>query len=172
MNIEEARQLAKEKIDELAQELERGESETLKAYLKAMAKFSDYSIGNTLLILVQKPDAERCAGLRTWNRLGRFVRRGERAITILAPCIKRSKVDQAATRQLSHPDHDRSQGEEDEVIVGFRGVCVFDVSQTDGAPLPEPACVNGDPGIYFDRLVQAVADRGIQLTYSPAIGRA
>lgn len=171
MNIEEARQIAKDKIEQLAAELERGESETLKAYLAAMAKLPRYSVHNMMLILAQRPDAQRCAGLRTWNRLGRYVRKGEHGIAILAPCVRRRKRDNAAEEQGNHPLAG-DDTDPDEFVVGFRGAYCFDVNQTDGAPVSEPACVNGDPGIYFDRLAQAIADRGIQLTYSSAIGAA
>lgn len=172
MNVEEARQMAKEKIEQLVAELEHGQSDTLKEYLAAMAKLPRYSLHNLLLIMAQRPDAQHCAGLRTWNRLGRYVRKGEHGIAILAPCVKRPEPDGAAAKRLPRPQSDRADGQVDEVVVGFRGAYVFDVSQTDGAPLPEPACVDGDPGTYFDRLVQAIADRGIQLTYSRAIGAA
>lgn len=170
MKVEEARQMAKEQIEQLAAALERGTSATLKAYLAAMAKFPGYSVHNMLLILAQKPDAERCAGLRTWNRLGRYVRKGEHGIAILAPCVRRGKRDNAA-EHAAHPSA-RDDSDADETVVGFRGAYVFDISQTDGAPVPEPACVDGNPGIYYDRLAQAIADRGITLTYSAAIAPA
>lgn len=170
MKVEEARQLAKEKIEQLAQKLERGESDTLRAYLAAMARFHRYSVNNMLLILAQKPDSQRCAGLRTWNRLGRYVRKGEHGIAILAPCVRRRKRDNTAEHAAQPAAHDDSDA--DETVVGFRGAYVFDVSQTDGAPLLEAACVEGDPGVYIDRLVQVIADRGIQLTYPPAIAPA
>lgn len=171
MKVDEARRLAKEKIEELAQALERGESETLKAYLAAMARFPRYSVNNMLLILAQRPGAQRCAGLRTWNTLGRVVRRGERAIAILAPCVRRRRPSNE--RETSEPTTpDPQAAESDDVISGFRGACVFDVSQTEGAPLPAPACVDGDPSMHFDRLVQTITDHGVQLTYSQAIGPA
>jgi hypothetical protein len=172
MNVEEARQMAKEKIEELAQELERGQSETLKAYLAAMARFPRYSVNNMLLILSQCPQARHVCGLAAWNRLGRYVRKGQHGIAILAPCVKHRKADGAAAKRAPPPQPVYADREADEVVVGFRGAYVFDVSQTDGAPLPEPACVDGDPGEYLDRLTQAITDRGIQLTYSPAIAPA
>ena len=172
MKIEEARHIAKEKIEQLAAELERGQSETLKAYLAAMSRMPRYSLNNLLLISAQKPDARQVAGFTTWRRLGRSVRKGEHGIAILAPCVKRRKSDSASAKPKRDLLAKRAEGETDEVVVGLRGAYVFDVSQTEGAPLPEPACVHGDPGTYFDRLTQAIADRGIQLTYSPAIAPA
>ena len=71
--------------------LESGHSEVLTAYLGAMAKFHTYSFGNIMLIARQKPDATNVAGLRTWNSLGRFVKRGEKGIFILAPMVGTTK---------------------------------------------------------------------------------
>jgi len=172
MNVEEARQIAKDKIEQLAAELERGQSDTLKAYLAAMSRMPRYSLNNLLLIAAQKPDARQVAGFTTWKRLGRFVKQGEHGILILAPCVRRRKPGHDAATPTRDPLAGHTDGDPDEVVVGFRGAHVFDISQTNGAPLPQPACVNGDPGTYFDRLVQAIADRGIQLTYSQAIGAA
>ncbi len=71
------------------QSLEAGHSEVLTQYLGAMAKFHTYSFGNIMLIARQKPSATNVAGVRTWNSLGRFVRRGEKGILILAPMVGR-----------------------------------------------------------------------------------
>jgi hypothetical protein len=172
MKVEQARQMAKEKIKQLAQELERGQSETLKAYLAAMAKFPRYSPSNVWLILTQRPDARHVAGLTTWNRLGRYVRKGEHGIAILAPCVRRPKSNASETTPTHERPEDDRKSKTDEIVVSFRGAHVFDVSQTDGAPLPEPACVHGDPGVFLDRLKQVVADNGIMLSYSDAIAPA
>jgi antirestriction protein ArdC len=172
MNVEEAREIAKEKTEQLAQELERGQSETLKAYLAAMAKFPQYSPNNVWLILAQAPHARYVAGFGTWKRLGRYVRKGEHGIAILAPCVKRRRSDSGPAEPKRDKLAKRAESQADEVVVGFRGAYVWDVSQTEGAPVPEPACVDGDPGPYFDRLIQVIADRGIQFTYSPAIAPA
>jgi hypothetical protein len=66
MNVDEVRQMAKEKIEQLAAELERGQSATLKAYLAAMARFPRYSLNNLLLITAQRPQARQVAGFTTW----------------------------------------------------------------------------------------------------------
>ena len=83
MKLEEVNQRTKEAVDFLVAAMESGHSEVLTAYLGAMAKFHSYSFGNIMLIARQKPDATHVAGLRTWNSLGRFVRRGEKGIFIL-----------------------------------------------------------------------------------------
>jgi hypothetical protein len=80
MKLEELTQKTKEAVDFLVAAIESGHSEVLTQYLGAMAKFHTYSFGNVMLIARQKPDATNVAGLRTWNSLGRFVRRGEKGI--------------------------------------------------------------------------------------------
>ena len=93
MKLEEVNLKTKEAVNYLVQSLEAGQSAVLTQYLGAMAKFRNYSFGNIMLIARQKPDATNVAGLRTWNSLGRFVRRGEKGIFILAPMVgnKRNK---------------------------------------------------------------------------------
>jgi antirestriction protein ArdC len=98
------------------------------------AAMHEYSLHNTILIAMQRPDATQVAGYRKWQRLGRQVRRGERAIRILAP------------RRIKVADQEGS-GEESYRLAGFIGVSVFDVSQTEGEPLgdsPRPAPIEGD----------------------------
>ena len=83
MKLEEVNRRTKEAVDFLVAALESGHSEVLTAYLSAMAKFYTYSFGNILLIARQKPEATNVAGIRTWNSLGRFVKRGEKGIFII-----------------------------------------------------------------------------------------
>jgi antirestriction protein ArdC len=148
---EKTRQLVDAQLDRLAAALEAGESEQLKAYLAAIGRFRRYSIGNVLLISMACPHATRVAGYRTWQQLGRQVKKGEKGISILAPIIARWKND---------------SDEDEERVVAFRGATVFDISQTDGQPLPEFAKVRGDPGAYAEQLRQMIADSGIVLEYS------
>src|SRR2546429_5073089 len=98
MKLEDIKTKTKDAVDYLVQSLESGHSEVLTAYLGAMAKFHTYSFGNVMLIARQKPDATNVAGLRAWNSLGRFVKRGEKGIFILAPMVgkKRNKEEEAA----------------------------------------------------------------------------
>jgi hypothetical protein len=85
-----------------------------------MAKFRNYSFGNIMLIARQKPDATHVAGYRTWTSLGRFVRRGEKGIFILAPMVgnKRNKEENA--------EQNTDAKETQRTLYGFRGVYVFD----------------------------------------------
>ena len=100
MKLEEVNTRTKEAVDFLVAALESGHSEVLTAYLGAMAKFHNYSFGNIMLIARQKPDATNVAGLRTWNSLDRFVRRGEKGIFILAPMVGRRSAKDTATNRL------------------------------------------------------------------------
>ncbi len=159
-NTNQTKQLAKEATDQLIEAVEAGKSEKLKAYLAMMGKFHRYSFGNVMLIGAQKPNASRVAGYRTWKKLGRQVKKGEKAIRILAPMVRRNK------RQQEEGD------DQEENVTFFKTVCVWDTTQTDGKPLPEFSEVAGDPGKYIDRLKGYVASRGIKLEYSNSIGRA
>lgn len=162
-----ARFLIKQGVDHLIRQLEAGKSETLTAYLSAMAKFRRYSFANILNIVRACPSATHVAGIRTWNELGRMVKKGERGIPILAPVVRyRRKKD-------SEADENESE-QRAAVVAGFHIVFVFDYSQTTGADLPHPATVSGEVGSYFDRLVEFVQHQGIELEYNeriaPALG--
>ncbi len=129
-----------------------------KEFLAVAARFHRYSPNNVLLILAQAPHATRVAGYRRWQSLGRQVRKGERGIAILAPCVKRARAvddDEAAER----PELVR-------ILRGFRVAHVWDVTQTDGDPLPEmrPALLAGEaPEGLWESLAQQVADAGFEL---------
>jgi hypothetical protein len=101
-------------------------------WLRAQRAFHRYSFGNTLLILRQFPEATRVAGFRSWRQLGRFVRKGEQDIAILAPVTLRPEPQDNGDDELSP--------------VAYRIAYVFDIRQTDGDPLPEIACQLGGDG--------------------------
>ncbi len=138
----------KQKVKEITDKLEEGlkelfESEKYKNYLSTMSKFHNYSFNNTLLIALQRPDASLVAGYQAWQKnFNRHVKRGEKGIRILAPApykIKeeRDKLD-PVTGEIMLDKDGTPQTEEVEIkIPAFRAVSVFDVSQTDGEPLPE-----------------------------------
>ena len=142
-------------------------SDALTAYLDAMARFHNYSFGNILAIARQKPTATNVAGMFTWNQLGRRVKKGEKGIQILAPMIGTRRMRQEEAEQ-------DGAGKSAPVLVGFRAVYVFDVSQTEGAELPAPATVTGEAGAHLDRLIDFVQQQGIELEYNeriaPALG--
>jgi antirestriction protein ArdC len=140
MKSEQIKQITEKATDQLVAALQQGHSETLITYLKAIGRFHRYSLHNVLLIDLQKPNASYVAGFRTWNQLGRFVRKGEKGIMILAPTVRR--------KTESSEDDERESSR----IAGFRVAYVFDVSQTDGQDLPQIGIVHGDPREYSDGL--------------------
>ena len=101
------------------------DSETFRRYLDVQARFHNYSWGNAALILAQMPDATRVAGYNTWLKLHRYVRRGEKAIKIIVPMHRKNKRE----------DKEAEEEEVDRLFFGTGNV--FDVSQTEGEPLPE-----------------------------------
>ena len=165
MKLEDINQRTKDAVNHLVEALERGQSEVLTQYLSTMARFHNYSFGNTMLIARQKPDATNVASLKTWNSLGRFVKHGEKGILILAPMIRRKKADGAA-----EPTEDAKQPQAQ--LHGFRAVYVFDINQTEGKDLPTLAEVQGDVSGYRERLVKFVESQGITLNYSDKIAPA
>lgn len=163
------RQTAKEviaaNVQALVEQLESGHSEALTAYLNAMSRFHNYSFGNILEIARQRPDATRVAGLYAWNQLGRKVKKGEKGIRILAPIIGvRRKPKEEAEKDITKQNT--------AVLVGFRAAYVFDVSQTEGAELPEHASVKGDAGENRDRLIAFIERQGIALEFNERIAPA
>jgi hypothetical protein len=165
MKLEEINNRTKDAVNHLVEALELGQSQVLTQYLSAMARFHNYSFGNIMLIARQKPDATNVAGLRTWNSLGRFVKRGEKGILILAPMIGRKKAD-GATESTEDAKQPQSQ------LYGFRAVYVFDINQTEGKDLPTLTEVQGDVSGYRERLVKFVESQGITLNYSDKIAPA
>src|ERR1700689_1691248 len=114
MKLKKVNLKTKEAVNYLVQSLEAGQSAVLTQYLAAMAKFRNYSFGNIMLIARQKPDATNVAGFRTWTSLGRFVRRGEKGIFILAPMVGKRRKNNASTEQTEDAKENQSR------LYGFR----------------------------------------------------
>lgn len=128
---QQARERAQERAQSALDRLGEGvrsvyDSERWETWLRSLSKFYDYSLGNTILIAMQMPTATHVASFRSWKRdFNRYVRKGERGIEILVPMLVKAH------------DEDETQGDEERRrLVGFRVGHVFDVSQTDGEPLP------------------------------------
>ena len=148
-----------ERINDLVKGLEVGvaaiqSTEEFKQWLMVASRFHNYSFTNQLLIAMQRPNATRVAGYKTWQSLGRQVKRGEKAISILAP------------RPYTRENKD---GDGEEIISGlsFVTVSVFDLSQTEGDPLPEVgvALVTGDEGDeLYDALLKVAAVENLEVT--------
>ncbi len=162
---EEALATVKRSLDELNEALRDGRSETLEKYLSFMAKFHNYSMNNSMLISAQCPQATHVAGYDKWKELGRQVRKGEKGIGIFAPIIAKKIVD---------VENDSGQTEQREMrrLSGFRISKVFDVSQTNGDDVPQPAKMTGDPGENLARLESVVAENNIELVYEYPSGGA
>lgn len=136
-----------DRIKELTDKLEAGIKEVFtsgryREYLSAMNKFHSYSYNNSLLILMQKPEASYVAGYKTWETLGRHVKKGEKGITILAPCPYKSvnyvDVIEPDTGQVKRDEQGNVMKERKEISrASFKAISIFDISQTEGKPLPE-----------------------------------
>ena len=168
----------KQKVQEITEKLEQGikelfESEKYKTYLNTMSKFHNYSFNNTMLIAMQKPDATLVAGYKAWQKnFERHVNKGEKAIRILAPApykIKeeRDKIDPVTQELLLDKDGNPQKEEVEITIPAFRAVSVFDLSQTDGKPIPELTAKEllSDVEGYQDmiRAVEAISPVPIEL---------
>lgn len=133
------------------------DSEAFKAYLRTQARFHRYSFRNVMLIWSQCPHATQVAGYETWRALGRQVRKGETGIRIYAPV------------QFKARGEDRDESGE-QTRTGFRAVAVFDVSQTDGDPLPDVSLNNlvGEDGAELYGALAMVAEaHGLTITHTP-----
>ena len=140
----------RERLQEITAGIEQGikelfESEKYMRYLSVMSKFHRYSVNNTMLIYMQRPDATLVAGYNKWkNQFSRHVKRGEHGITIIAPTpykkkIEEQKLDPDTKAPMLDKDGKVIMEEKEIEIPLFRPVKVFDISQTDGKPLPELA---------------------------------
>ena len=140
----------RERLREITEGIEQNikelfESEKYMRYLSVMSRFHRYSVNNTMLIYMQKPDATLVAGYNKWkNQFERHVKKGERGITIIAPTPYKKKIEEQKLDPDTHAPMLDANGrvvmEEKEVEIPlFRPVKVFDVSQTDGKPLPSLA---------------------------------
>ena len=140
----------RERLREITEGIEQGikelfESEKYMRYLSVMSRFHRYSVNNTMLIYMQRPDATLVAGYNKWkNQFERHVKRGEHGITIIAPTpfkkkIEEQKLDPDTKAPMLDQDGKVIMEEREVEIPMFRPVKVFDVSQTDGKPLPELA---------------------------------
>ncbi len=148
------------KTKDLMKKLEEGVEQVFRSgnfqeWLKVQQLFYNYSYYNTMLILLQRSNASQVAGYRTWEKLGRYVRKGEKGIAILAPMITRLKNKDGKT--------------EETVLNGFKPVHVFDISQTEGEELPEIAVeIMTSSHIaqeMIPKLHEISSEKGIQIVY-------
>ena len=157
------KEAAESKLDTIMKALEEGvekvfTSEQYQMYLQTMAKFHNYSFNNTLLIAMQRPDATLLAGYQTWQKkFHRHVKRGEKGIKIIAPVPVKEKrqvekIDEETQEIVIGIDGQPETETVERILPRFRVTTVFDISQTEGEPLPtlEVNELVGDVFIYED----------------------
>lgn len=135
-----------------------------RAWLDFARHFHRYSFNNLVLIWRQRPDASSVASYRTWQSVDRQVRRGEHALRVLAPVLRRSIVLDSEGR-ATHDEEGKPRRRQQ--VVGFRPVAVFDISQTEGPPIPHPPSARlltgPAPASLWDALAREVSERGYRL---------
>ena len=165
------------KVEGILKQLKAGvesiqQSDQFRLFLSTMGKFHDYSIGNMILIMLQKPQATHVAGFNTWKELGRWVKSGEKGIAILAPVFPPAATcGKCGARVPRNAKFCPKCGEE--VNLGeemaatpryFRAVYVFDLSQTEGKPLPEfevPALTGEANEELFSQVLDLAREQGL-----------
>lgn len=158
--------VGKSRVDETLEQLEKGinelfESNKYKQYLNTMSKFHSYSVNNCLLIAMQKPDATLVAGYTTWrDKFHRQVMKGEKGLTIIAPSPYKKRIEQQVMDSDGNPVFDNAghplMEQKEHTFNAFRVAKVFDISQTDGEPLPELVSELKDPVEDFDDLLESI----------------
>lgn len=182
-------------------------SADFRVFLIAMSRFHNYSWNNQMLIWLQKPGATHVAGYNTWRDLGRFVKRAEGGIAILAPlgptaaitwiratdraiyAIKRGEGwdiydDNEKLVEENYPSYSAAARRLKEMgfvehretlsVNNFKVVHVFDISQTDGKPLPEfevPSLTTGANPVLFDSLMELAKSENVTVSFDPEIGK-
>ncbi|MHC1740153.1 MAG: ArdC-like ssDNA-binding domain-containing protein [Anaerolineaceae bacterium] len=145
-------------LETLAKETDEARrSESMQKYLEFAARFHKYSSYNVMLILLSKPDATNVAGYQTWRKLNRYVKKGERGLAIFAPMIHKEDSDKDTSPK---------------VLYGFRIVYVFDISQTNGEPLPpQPDWKSPEKNVELTKKLIAFANaKGIKVTFTMLVG--
>jgi hypothetical protein len=175
-NGEDRLRAAHEQLTQAVEQLVSGED--WAQMLNVAARFHRYSLNNVLLIQLQMPEATRVAGYRSWQTLGHQVRRGEHGLTILAPVLRRVQAEETSTLPPQPtPISEGTERKPRQQLVGFKLTKVFDISQTDGPPLPDvsPELLGGDaPAALYEGLAGEVTAAGFTLQRedcSPANGR-
>lgn len=141
----ESRDKRADELHQITDKLEKGvkdvfQSDKYKQFLNVMAKFPRYSVNNTMLIMMQRPDAQLCQSFIGWKQMGRYVKKGEKGISILAPAPYKIEREQTKLDEKGRPVFD-ADGEPvkekvEVTIRAFKVVKTFDLSQTDGKELP------------------------------------
>ncbi|MBA7573224.1 hypothetical protein ES708_15020 [subsurface metagenome] len=169
------------KVDAVLRSLKNGvdtiqQSENFRQFLTTMAKFHEYSIGNQILIMLQMEDATKVAGFNTWKDLGRWVKKGETGISILAPRFPPRPECPSCGAKIPRgasfcPKCGAAVGEEIEAGPAyFIVVSVFDISQTEGEPLPEfevPVLTSEVNEELFAKTMALAESQGVTVSFEP-----
>ncbi|MBR1862014.1 MAG: hypothetical protein IJ796_09195 [Lachnospiraceae bacterium] len=166
--MEKQTQSQAEKLDEIKKLLEDGtarfrSSEAWKDFLSMQSKMPDYSFNNCMLIMIQtKGKASMCMGFNSWKKLGRTVKAGEKGIRILCPAPKKITSEEEKRDKDGNLVYGVDGNPEKEkitkVIPGYKVGYTFDVSQTEGEPLPE-ICHKIDGSVEgAERLIEILKD--------------
>lgn len=169
------------KVEGILKQLKAGvesiqQSDQFRLFLTTMGKFHDYSIGNMILIMLQKPTSTHVAGFNTWKELGRWVKSGEKGISILAPVFPpAARCEKCGARLPRNAKFCSKCGEsidsgDDQAISPryFRVVYVFDISQTEGKPLPEfevPALTGDANEELFNQVLVLAKDQNLIVSF-------
>ena len=168
------------KIDAVMRSLKNGvetiqSSTNFRQFLTTMSKFHSYSIGNQILIMIQKPEATRVAGYNTWKELGRWVKKGAAGISILAPrfpprptCPKCGAKVPGKARYCPVCGAAIQQEEMEMEPAYFIVVSVFDIGQTEGKPLPEfevPVLTGEVNEALFNNVMSLASKQGVTVSF-------
>ena len=141
-----AAEARKAEMDQMTEKLEAGvkdvfQGDNFRQYLDFCAKLPRYSINNQILIMMQRPDASMCQSFTGWKEMGRFVKKGEKGIRIMAPAPYKMEREQDKIGADGKPVLDKDGEPVKEVVEvkvnAFKPVSTFDISQTDGEPVPQ-----------------------------------
>lgn len=153
-----------QQAQELLAQIRRGiskvkNSQAWRDWVEVQSRFPFYSPFNTWLVHMARPNATKIAGFRRWKEWGRWVRKGEKGIRILAPLLVK----------IPNNDKEDSEGEKIQVLKGFKAVSVFDISQTDGKALPQVyGPLQGEaPEGLFERLKTFAESKGFTVQFGP-----
>ena len=165
MNADEAKALVNTGIQQMLEDPEQW-----RTWAQTMSRFHQYSPGNVLLILQQRPEATHVAGYHAWRDLGRQVQKGEHGITILAPIVRRMPTEEASAPAPAGSVSQSPTPALMKAVVGFKTATVFDISQTQGRALqlPQPKLLDsGDLEELLHHLITTAVPVPVQ--FAPAV---
>lgn len=173
MTIKETRNLIEEKGRELESWIRSGRYAEI---LVKMSNFSKYSFINQMMMILQDQNATHVEGFKAWKKYGRYVKKGGKALQIIAPIVVKKQVSSDTLDLLESTTSENEETEIKNVVIGFSRCYVFDISQTDGAPLPDNSINESQQGTISiesatAKLIEMVASRGYSFSYASDLGK-